>query len=327
MATRKQKFKVSIFLLLCIGFMTAATLVITGIYQDPGLHYSLEFDESILGLYEGGMVEYLGVPVGKVSEIYVTEGQYAHVEIVINPNKVTLHEGAEGQLVMFSIAAGTMAVSLSGGNPERPKIEEYTTIPTKQSTIEAFSSQMTKILEDVAAISENISGQIANLDDTAISDIVHQTRDLLAKGDTFVDDTDALIQEATGAVQDVRKHADGLFDTIQEHSKDLKQLTDKLGKLLDVSTERAEQLDVEQLQKQFNELLAQVTDVAAQVDKTVANMDVIATDVVQQTDNVEFTLRRTMLEMRDTFDSIRTVVNNLKDDPSALLRGAGRVRE
>lgn len=327
MATKKQKIKVSIFLLLCISFMTAATLVITGIYQDPGLHYWLEFDESILGLYEGGMIEYLGVPVGKVSEIYVTDGQYAHVDIVIDPNKVTLHEGAEGQLVMFSIAAGTMAVSLSGGNPERPRIEEYTQIPTKPSTIEAFSSQMTKILEDVAAISENISGQIANLDDTAISDIVHQARDLLAKGDTFVEDTDALVREATEAVKDVRGHADGLFDTIQEHSKDLKQLTEKLGKLLDISTERAEDLDVEQLQKQFNALLEQVTAVAEQVDTTVANMDVIATDVIHQTDNVEFTLRRTMTEMRDAFDSIRILVDNLKDDPSALLRGPGRVRD
>lgn len=327
MATRKQKFKVSVFLLACISFMVAATLVITGVYQDPGMHYWLEFEESILGLYEGGMVEYLGVPVGKVREIYVTDNQFARVNVVIDPAKVTLHEGVEGQLVIYSIAAGTMAVSLSGGNPERPKLEEYSQIPTKTSTIEAFSSQLTKILEDVSTISENISGQIANLDDTAISDIVHQARDLIAKGDTFVDNTDTLVQEATETVKDVRKHADGLFDTIQEHSKDLKELTDKIGKLLDVSTERAEALDVEQLQNQFNELLKQVTEVAEQVDATVANMDVIADDVIHQADNVEFTLRKTMLEMQDAFSSIRMLVNNLKDDPSALLRGAGKVRE
>jgi len=326
-ATRKQKFKVGVFLLACISFMTAATLVITGIYQDPGAHYWLEFDESILGLYEGGMVEYLGVPVGKVREIYVTEGQYAHVDIVIDPNKVTLHEGVEGQLVIFSIAAGTMAISLSGGNPELPKLEEYTQIPTKPSTIEAFSSQMTKILEDVADIAENISGQIANLDETAISDIVHQARNLLNRGETFVDDTNALVQETTEAVKDVREHADTLFDAIQEHSQDLKRLTAKLEKLIDVTTERAETLDIEQLQRQFGDLLKEVTAVAAQVDETVANMDVIATDVIHQADNVEFNLRRTMTEMRDAFESIRMLVNNLKDDPSALLRGPGRVRE
>ena len=67
--------------------MVAATLVITGIYQDPGLNYWLEFNESILGLYEGGMVEYLGVPAGKVREIYVTDNQYARVNIVIDPVK------------------------------------------------------------------------------------------------------------------------------------------------------------------------------------------------------------------------------------------------
>ncbi|MCK5862528.1 MAG: MCE family protein, partial [Candidatus Hydrogenedentes bacterium] len=305
MATKKQKFKVILFLVVSISFMLVSTLVISGIYQDPGVHYWLEFNESILGLYEGGMVEYLGVPVGKVSEIYVTNGRYAHVNIVINPKKVTLHEGTEGQLVLYSIASGTMAVSLDGGNLNSPKIEEYKQIPTKTSTIKAFSAQMSKILEDVSAISENISGQIENLDDTAVSDIVHQVRDMLARGDAFVDNTDALVKEATEAVKDVRTHADNLFDTIQKHSEDLETLTNKLAKLLDVSVKRAEELDVKELQEQFNDLLVEITAVAGQVDKTIANMDVIASDVIHQTNNVEFTLRSTMLEMNDTFDSIR----------------------
>jgi len=67
--------------------------------------------------------------------------------------------------------------------------------------------------------------------------------------------------------------------------------------------------------------------VAEQVDTTVANMDVIADDVIHQADNVEFTLRKTMLEMQNAFNSIRMLTNNLKDDPSSLLRGPGKVRE
>ncbi len=327
MATKKQKFKVSVFLAACISFMTIATLVITGIYQDPGVEYWLEFNESILGLNEGGLVEYLGVPVGKVGEIYVTDGQLAHVGIIIDPGKVTLHRGVEGQLVIYSIAAGTMAVSLSGGDPDQPQLPAKARIPTKPSTIEAFSAQLSTILEQMTDVMDTITGQLANLDETAVSDIVHHARDLLAKGDTFVDDTSALVQEATDAVKDARKHADNLVAAIEDHSSDLKQLTGKLGQLIDVSIERAEQLDVEQIQQQFSDLLEQVTAVAGQVDETVANMDVVAADVIHQADNVEYTLRRTMLEMQDAFDSIRIFVNNLKDDPSSLLRGPGRVRE
>ncbi len=327
MATRKQKIKVGMFLLVCFSFMAAATLVITGIYQDPGLRYWLEFNESILGLYEGGLVEYLGVPVGKVREIYVTGGQSAHVEIVIDPNKVTLHEDVEGQLVMYSIAAGTMAVSLSGGNPDKPQLEEYSQIPTRQSTIEAFSSQMTSILEDMSAISENIRGQIDSLDKNAVSDIVHQVRDLLKRGDTFVDDSNELVREAAETVKDVRKHADALVKNIEERGQELSRLSGKIEQLVEVTTTRAEELDIVQLQEQFGGLLDQVTAVAARMDETVANMETAATDIVHQAGNVEYTLRGTMMELRDAFDSIRVLVNQLKDDPSALVRGRGRVRE
>ncbi len=327
MATRKQKFKVAVFLLLCFGFMTVGTLVITGIYQDPGLHYWLEFDESILGLYEGGMVEYLGVPIGKVRNIFVTGGQHAHVDIVIDPRKVTLHEGVEGRLVMYSIAAGTMAISLSGGNPELPALEEHSRILTRPSTIEAFSAQLTTILEDVSELTNNITAQLANLDENAVSDIVHQVRDLLNKGDGFVDDSNELIREATEAVKDVRKHADTIIEHLDARSGDLARLTEKIENLVEVSTVRAEQLDIEQLQQQFSELLEQVSVVAKQADETVERMETVATDIVHQADNVEYTLRGTMMELRDAFDSIRLMVNQLKDDPSALIRGRGRVRE
>ena len=327
MATRKQKIKVSLFLIICIGIMVGGTLVITGIYQEPGLTYWLEFEESILGLYEGGLVEYLGVPVGKVREIHVTDNQVAHVEIVIDPKKVSLREGVEGQLVIYSIAAGTMAVSLRGGDPYLPEKAEYTQIPTRPSAIETISTQMTSILEDISSIAESIRGQIDHLDETAISDIVHMVRDLVQKGDEFVGSTDTLISEATETVRDVRKHADTLIAHIDARSADLGRLTEKIEKLVETYTLRGEELNVEQIQKQFNELLEQVTSAAEQMDATVANMELVATDIVHRAGNVEYSLRGTMVEMQDAFESIRILVNQLKEDPSSLIRGRGRERE
>lgn len=324
MATRKQKIKVSIFLIFCLTIMVASTLVITGIYEDPGIHYWLEFNESILGLYEGGMVEYLGVPVGKVRDIYVTHNQSAHVEILINPTKVTLREGVQGQLVIYSIASGTMAVSLSGGNKDGMALQEFEQIPTKPSTIEAFSSQLTDILQDVSEISESIKTQLASLDDTAVKDIVDQVGNLADKGEIFMDDTSSLVKEATETVKDVRKHAETLVKSLEARSEDLARLSQKLEKLVETSTLRAEELDVKQLQEQFSELLKQVTNAASQMDTTVANMDIVAQDIVHQAGNVEYSLRGTMTEFRDSLESIRLIINQLKDDPSSLLRGKGK---
>ena len=327
MATRRQKIKVSIFLLICIGIMVTGTLVITGICQKPGLVYRLEFNESVLGLYEGGMVEYMGVPVGKIREIYVTPTQRAHVEIVIDPTKVVLHEGTEGRLVIYSIAAGTMAVSLSGGEQNGPLLREYSHIPTKLSTIETFSSQLTKILEDVSSIGETIRGQLDAIDDTAVSDIVHDVRDLVKRGDGFVEHTDALVVDARDALGHIREHSDTLMSHIKVHSENLERLTGKIETLVDTYTKRGQELNVDMLQTQVNSLIEEIKKAVEQMDTTMANMDVVTADIVHQTGNVEYSLRGTMTDLREALESIRGLTNQLKEDPSALVRGRGRTRE
>ncbi|MFA7693274.1 MAG: MCE family protein [Candidatus Hydrogenedentes bacterium] len=327
MATPKQKFKVSIFLLFCIGIMVGGTLVVTGIYQTPGLRYWLEFEESILGLYEGGMVEYLGVPVGKVQEIHVTPNQLAHVEIMINPKKVTLHDGVQGKLVIYSIAAGTMAISLSGGNPENEPLPEFSLIPCKTSVIEAFSSQLTTILEDlsstlkdVSVIGEKVRIQVEGLEDTTVQDIMNGVRNIVNKGDAFVSNTDTLVEETTEAVRDFRGHANTLVETISERSQDLERLFKKLESLAETYTSRGEELKVDELQQNLNKLLEQM-------DSTVANMETIAGDMMHKAGNVEYTLRGTLTDLGDSLESVRILVNQLKDDPSALIRGRGRIQE
>ncbi|HOH29887.1 MAG TPA: MlaD family protein [Candidatus Hydrogenedentes bacterium] len=327
MATRRQKIKVSIFLLICIGIMVAGTLVITGLYQKPGLIYRLEFNESVLGLYEGGMVEYMGVPVGKIREIFVTPTQRAHVEIMIDPEKVVLHEGTEAKLVIYSIAAGTMAVSLSGGEPDGPLLREYSHIPTKLSTIETFSSQLTNILEDISTIGKSIREQLDTLDDTAVSDIVHNVRDLVKRGDAFVEHTDALVVDAKDALQDIRNHSDSLMGHVDVHSKNLERLTSKIETLVDTYTKRGQELNVDMLQTQINSLIDEIKQMVEQMDITMENMDVVAADIVHQTGNVEYSLRGTMTDLRDALDSIRGLVTQLKEDPSAIIRGRGKTRE
>jgi len=99
-ATRKQKMKVGAFLLMCVSLAASGAILISGLNTENGVRYWVEFDESVFGLYEGGMVQYMGVPVGKVENIRVTPNRRAHVDVVVNPDKVTLNDGVEAQLVL-----------------------------------------------------------------------------------------------------------------------------------------------------------------------------------------------------------------------------------
>ena len=96
---------------------------------------------------------------------------------------------------------------------------------------------------------------------------------------------------------------------------------------MEISTTRAEQLYFETLQEEFSELLTQVTNAATQMDSTVASMDIVAQDIVHQAGNVEYSLRGTLVEFRDSLESIRIMIYQIKEDPSSLIRGRGRIKE
>ena len=195
MATRVQKVKVGVFLIVSAGLITVALAVISGFYRPAGITYWIEFDESVLGLYEGGTVEYLGVPVGKVRQIYVTPENRAHVVINIDPETVTLNKGVEAQLVIYSLAAGTMALSLTGGDPDKGPLPPGSEIPAKPSTITAVSGHVEVLMEDLTTIADAVRNGLEGLEEGQLSKMVNDVgrliedgRDMLRRGSELVDE-------------------------------------------------------------------------------------------------------------------------------------------
>ncbi len=326
MATRKQKIKVSLFLLACATISVVATMVISGIYKEPGEHYWIEFDESILGLYEGGMVEYLGVPVGKVRDIFVTPNQRAHVEMVVNPEKVTLHQGVEGRLVLFSLAAGTMAISLSGGDKTLPELPENSQIMAQKSTIEAVSSQITDIMEQASQIATKINRELSHIEDGDVKEIVDHVKGLIEKGKGLVDQGSEMLTEVTGAVKELRGESKRVVDALVNRSQDLERVAREMEQLLSTANEKVKVVDVEGTQQNLNEMMTNISELAGRVQKTVEEMNTVAANVTHEADNMEYNLRATMNELRDAFESMRLLVDALQQDPSQLVRGKASVK-
>ena len=326
MATRKQKVKVGAFLGMCIGLAVAASMVITGLYREPGNAYWLEFSESILGLYEGGLVVYLGVPVGKVKEIFVTENQRAHVEIMLDPRKVNLHQGVQGQLVLYSIAAGTMAIGLEGGTPGDAPLLPNSQIPTKVSTFGAISAQITDVMDHVSGIAEKINKELAALDDGDAKELVDKVKDILKKGEVLADKGSEFLTETTGTVKEVRGNVGRIMDTLEGRSRDLERLAADMDKLVAVATEKLQQFDMPKTQENLNVALKNIAGLAEQMDETVSKLGNVAADVSHETDNVEYSLRATMTDLRRAFDSLRILLEQLQQDPSQLVRGKAKVK-
>ena len=110
------------------------------------------------------------------------------------------------------------------------------------------------------------------------------------------------------------------METVKARSQDLERLSKKIETLVETYTKRGEELNVGELQQQVNALMLQVTEALEQ-------MDTVAANLVHQTGNVEYSLRATMTDLRDALESVRGLANQLKEDPSALIRGRGKTQE
>lgn len=327
MATRVQKVKVGVFLVFCFVMSASGMVLIAGLYEDQGKPYTIEFEESVLGVYEGGMVEYLGVPIGKVKEIRVSPDGHARVDIVINPRKVTLHAGVEAQLVIFSLAAGTMAVSLNGGDPKGPVLPDHSQIPAKRSTMTAVSSRIEELMDNLTGIAETVKSGLQGMQEGDLNAVVDRVNSLLDKGNIFLEDTDKLVGEASNAVTDLRGDAQNVIDELLELGKDVRELTKKLSGFVDTASEKVEQLDVPQTQAQLNRVLENIGGLTEKLNNTMGQFDKLSANMLHKADNVDYSLRRSLDEISQALEAMRMFVDQLRTDPSSLVRGKGAIKE
>lgn len=314
MATRKQKIQVLIFLLFSSILVFLIIYVVSGMYSTTRFKYWIEFDESVLGVYEGGVVEYLGVPVGKVEEIKVSREGKPIVIFSIDSKKVVLRQGVEASLVIYSLAAGTMAVSLRGGDPNAPPLPPGSRIPARRSTISAVSSRIEELMEDIKNILDTVkvalegmeSGQIPHLIED-IKDTVNDTKELLAEvRETF--------EKLNVTIDEVKPHLSKVMEKGVDVLDEVKKVSENANQLIGSVKEKIRKFEVEKMQDNINTSVDKIGKLAEELRE-------LSVHASYKTDNLEYSLRNTLRELNELLISTRELVDSLKQNPSAIIRG------
>lgn len=327
MATKKVKIKVGVFLLVCFSIILAAVTYISGLYKGQGEHYWMEFDESVLGVYEGGIVEYLGLPVGKVSHMSVTPNNRAHIEITLDPKKIELKQGVEGQLVLYSLAAGTMAVELSGGDPEGGPLPPDSQIPTRPSAFTAISTKVEKLMSDVSSIVAKVENGLSGMEEGDLNNMLDTAKKILDDFQSLTVEARLTLQSGQETIAKVNVQIDPLSDEVKALSQNIRKTSEDAGAFLKVATEKTSQLDVAGLGDKVDEVLQEITELTMKLNASVANLDESSATMLHEADNLEYTFRATLSSTSDTLLALETLLNQLKDDPSSLVRGKGKIKE
>lgn len=315
MATRAQKTKVGLFVVICGLLAAAAILLISGYKHVPRERYWIEFDESILGLSKGGIVEYMGVPVGVVDDFFVTEDNKAHVEMLIESEKVTLRKGVKGHLVIYSIATGQMAISLSGGKgPALPLGSEIETEPSLVSTV---SAGVETLMNRIGQIAETVQAGLEGMEPGQLTDMLENADGLIIQGQEFLDTADKTLAE-------MKDEAQAGLDEFHELAQKTQTLLTDTNDMVKVVKEKIAQLDVPQTQANLNQALEDMSALAQRLQESAKALEATSQSALHEAGNIEYNLRQTLRVLNESLDNVSSLVEYLQQDPSALVRGKGK---
>ena len=334
MATRTQKTKVGIFLIIGFGMIAGAIAIISGATRDPHAIYYLEFEESVLGLGVGGLVEYVGVPVGTVENIYVDEASNAQVVIRVNKDKVTLRKGVTATLAIYSLAAGTMAVHLEGGEPGAPELPEGTVIPASGSLFQSFTrllqdsvGQLDSVLESVGAAAEELASAMKGMEEGSLAGLVGEFEGLASDSRKFLAMTESTMSELNKTLQRTLNEYTQVGKDVRWLAEDIGEVAETAEALMKEISAKLEPVDLAAVQGDLERAVDQFAQLAEGLNETLAKVDAAADSMTHNVDNMEYALRETLGSAAEALDSITIAVQEIQENPTSLLRGRGKPKE
>jgi ABC-type transporter Mla subunit MlaD len=320
MATRKQKAKVGIFLLLNVVIIIVAVVLMRG-YRGERVPYRIVFEESVLGVNPGGIVEFVGVTVGNVDSIRVNEEGKAEADILVDPKKVTLYKGVKSELVIYSLAAGTYAISLSGGKAENGLLEPGATIPAKKSTLGSFTDTLDSILTRVGEVAESLALGLEGMKEGELIDTVRDMR--TAVNDTL-GDAQVLLQNANVKIDEVAAEVKPAVEDFKRVAENVNTLTVETTAMVQSFRGKLEAFDLDRTQENFNSVLEEASDTLTTINTTVESLSDLKDVVAYRSTNVEQALQESLVQLREALQSLSELVHAVSENPSSLIRGPGR---
>lgn len=293
--------------MICALLIVGGLLLISGYKKEPTIEYWIEFNESVLGLGPGGQVVYMGVPVGTVSDIYVNHENKVHVTVQINMKTVTLHEGVKAQLVLYSLATGTLAVSLAGGDLNKPILEAGSKIESERSLVEALSTRIEDILDDLNEILSTVKTGLVGVEEGDLAEVIDDARE-------FLKNAQKLLKNADEALSGIKSDTEGGIGGF-------KKLVEDTNKLVNTINKKVEELDVAETGDGINKAVKEVAALVDRLQNTAEAINELSRAAELRSGNLEYNFRETLRSLDESLNAIRDLANFIRENPSALIRG------
>ncbi|MEE2657210.1 MAG: MlaD family protein [Candidatus Latescibacterota bacterium] len=319
MATRAQKARLALFLLVSTGILAAFLLVVVGSHLlNPRLTYYIEFEESVGGLTAGDPVKYQGITVGRVQGLSVSEHNLGivRVEISLEAKKVpnVIREDTEARLYSQGVT-GLKYIELIAGSQDAPVLELGETLPARATFLAGLEERADILTRKIEVLIENLSELTDDQNRRQLElmlssggNLLSSANDLLTHNRLSLDHTIQNLATITGNLVSITATVAATTDSLRHLIAD----DQTRGALADLRV--ATRAMREQMEGPIPDLLANLTRMTGNIDTTVTHID---RTVLQSRKNI----LDAMENLEETLLNVRQATELIREDPSILLRG------
>ena len=162
MANKAQRIKVGIFVAITAALLAIVLVVFGGIrLWESKNHFTIEFDDSVMGLEKGAQVYLNGIRVGRVDSIQVSDTDLGKVLVTIAvASDAPIHTDTKAMLQYAGIT-GLKVIDLRKGTHTAPLLPDGGRIEQGETTLDKVQRQATQIADQTEKLM-NRAGEIVD---------------------------------------------------------------------------------------------------------------------------------------------------------------------
>ncbi|MFC0711483.1 MlaD family protein [Azorhizophilus paspali] len=271
-------------------------------------HYEVLFNHSVSGLAVGSPVEYSGIRVGDVEQLWLDPQDPRMARALIRIDSGTpIKQDTRVRLLLANIT-GARSIQLFGGTPQSPRLERE---GGKPPLIVADPSPLNTLLDEGEDVMSSINSILTGASLLFSADNVGRLGHILEH-----------LEQATGAIAAQR---DELGQTVRQ----LNQLGRQTGTLLEEVTRLARNANG-LLDGDGRKLLASTQRSMSALERSTSRLDRLLEENQQALHNGMdgiAELGPAISELRTTLGGLRRVTRHLEDDPSGFFLGREKMQE
>jgi len=323
MKTRTQKVRLGVFVFISSAILIVLILFFAAnkLFEKSDPYYIAYHDVSVSGLEVGSPVNYLGIKIGTISNIFVDPQDINSiiVELALQPGTPVKND-AYADIITLGIT-GLKSIEIRGGSNEANFLKRGEFLQAGSSASQEITGKASVIAEKAEKVINNLHVFTEPENMKKFSDAAENINILAAQLNTTIQMVDSLIEENRAEVTEAIYTANIVAGRLDTSAITLNRTINSINSIIQSDTLKqivgnAHNLSQHLRETDLKQFISDLAEVTKQAKQILYKID-------QELDMNSQELTESVRLLRITLSNLEETSNKINTDPSILLRGSG----